>query len=313
MWDIRFFFARRGGENIDSMTKNTFKLSTDPATNIKYIEKIADEETKNHKETDGQIITGFMPEMENNHKMCPVQSFLTYLYSLSKESDALWQSPKFTEYPEDPKVRVYYGPTPIGHDTHEKFVGEIAKNCKLEEFGYTNHSLRVSAINILTRDNFTNKQIMSITGHKSSTSLETYQRVSAPEKILMGQSLSNILITSNAVVPYVPPKQQTPKIGQIAEKYPIQNNQIVPLECNIVPENSIPADLEISDQELIKMINETEENHQILMSQSKEVCVTNEGSSTVVATNTVTKKKSPQIPIFAGCTFNANVTININN
>ena len=63
MWAIRFYFAQCGGENIDSMNKKTFKLSTHPETGIKFIQKVVDEETKNHKEIYGQIVTGFMPEM----------------------------------------------------------------------------------------------------------------------------------------------------------------------------------------------------------------------------------------------------------
>ena len=53
-----FILARRGGEGIGKMTKNTFKLKCDPENNFCYIVKVQDEETKNHKETDGPIITG---------------------------------------------------------------------------------------------------------------------------------------------------------------------------------------------------------------------------------------------------------------
>ena len=120
-WDIRFYFARRGGEGIPKMTKSTFKLARDSDTNLTYIVKAEDEETKNHKEIDGSIITAFMPEIPNS-KMCPVQSFLTYLYSLSPESEYLWQTPKFTEFPANPRVRHWYGPGPVGHNTLECFV-----------------------------------------------------------------------------------------------------------------------------------------------------------------------------------------------
>ena len=128
-WDIRFYFARRGGEGIQNMTKSTFALKKDPDTEFCYIAKVVDEETKNHKETDNDIITGFMPEIPNC-KMCPVQSFLTYLYSLSPECENLWQVPKFTDFPANPRIRTYYGLTPTGHNTLEGFVGKIAKDCE---------------------------------------------------------------------------------------------------------------------------------------------------------------------------------------
>ena len=100
-WDIQFYVACRGGEGVQQMTKKTFALKRDPDTNLCYIVKVVDEETKNHKETDKDIITGFMPEIPNC-KMCPVQSFLTYLYSLSPECENLWQVPKFTNFPTNP-------------------------------------------------------------------------------------------------------------------------------------------------------------------------------------------------------------------
>lgn len=46
-WDIRHYFTRRGGENLHLMTKDTFKVFTDPDTNMKYLKRITDEETKN--------------------------------------------------------------------------------------------------------------------------------------------------------------------------------------------------------------------------------------------------------------------------
>ena len=51
------------------MTKDTFQFKKDPDTNFCYLVKIQDEETKNHKETDKDIVTGFMPEIPNC-KMC---------------------------------------------------------------------------------------------------------------------------------------------------------------------------------------------------------------------------------------------------
>ena len=66
-----------------------------------------DEETKIHKEVDGEIVTGFMPELPNDHKLCPIQSFLTYSCSVSSEKDDLWQPLKITQFPEDPRNCVW--------------------------------------------------------------------------------------------------------------------------------------------------------------------------------------------------------------
>ena len=85
------------------MKKTTFKLVNDVDTGISYIKCDKDELTKNHKNYDEEMTTTFMPEMKNN-KHCPVQSFLTYLCSLHKDSDSLWRHTRYTRFPEDPRV-----------------------------------------------------------------------------------------------------------------------------------------------------------------------------------------------------------------
>ena len=103
MFNIRYYFACRGGENMGKMKKTTFKLVNDVDTGMSYIKCDKDKLTKNHKNYDEEMTTTFMPEMKNN-KHCPVQSFLTYLCSLHKDSDSLWQNPRYTRFPEDPRV-----------------------------------------------------------------------------------------------------------------------------------------------------------------------------------------------------------------
>ena len=82
MFDIRFYFARRGSESLKNMTTHTFKAVFDDMNDIIYIKKIEDELQKNHKECDGEIITGYMPEMKDN-PLCPVESFREYMSHLN--------------------------------------------------------------------------------------------------------------------------------------------------------------------------------------------------------------------------------------
>ena len=69
-------------------------------------------------------------------------------------------------------------------------------SCK--DFGtkdhYTNQHLRSTAITMLGRLGYGNKQIMSVSGHEPSTSLEIYQRVNDPEKMGMGKDLGKALL-----------------------------------------------------------------------------------------------------------------------
>ena len=45
------------------MDKTTFSLQYDPELQIAYIKKVKDEMTKNHRDKDTEITTGFMPQV----------------------------------------------------------------------------------------------------------------------------------------------------------------------------------------------------------------------------------------------------------
>ena len=126
---------------------------------------------------DQDIISGFMAEIKDS-KYCPVTSYLHCVDALSPKSDKLWQTPKFEEFPEDGNKIYCCGA--LGHNKLDNFVADICELLGMKR--YTNHTLRVTAVTNLRRDNFNTKQIMSITGHKSSASLEIYQKISGAEK-----------------------------------------------------------------------------------------------------------------------------------
>ena len=80
--------------------------------------------------------------------------------------ESLWQTPKFNLFPTDGQ-KVWYGPGKVGHNS-DNFMTKLAKSCGFQQKGYTNHhSLRASGITTLKRNNYNDKQIMSITGHRS--------------------------------------------------------------------------------------------------------------------------------------------------
>ena len=310
-FDIRYYFARRGTENIYTMT-NTFKVVTDSETQIAYITRAMDEATKNHKETDNDIISGFMPEMPKS-KYCPVQSFLTYKISLTPEKDFLWQKPRMKTYPSDGKG-TWYGPLRIGHNPIDSFVTDLAKKCGLGDRGYTNHSLRVTAVASLSRQNFSNKQIMSLTGHKSTSSLAIYQKVNGNEKMRMGFALGYNLLYNMPImnVPNVPqalpalPQPIAPKaVEQVVQhkENVSENNALVPFHF----ESEDPFN-DISDIDLMQYVSEVQNNELIAVSQKE----THSKEETKIEKQVVQKKSSPNIPLmFSTCTFNGNVTINL--
>ena len=187
-FDIRFYFSRRGCENMQSMKKDDFVIRSDQSGN-RYVCKRNDAEmTKNHRQNDvSSSGDGYMPESRGNQQ-CPVLSFEKYLSKLS-ELNRLWQMPKASFLDTD---ATWYTKRPVGERKLRDFMPKLSMECNLSQ-RYTNHCLRATNATILKRSNFSDAQVCAVTGHKSAHSLAVYQRVSVPEKMQMGKALENVL------------------------------------------------------------------------------------------------------------------------
>ena len=318
-FDIRYYFARRGGENIYDMTKETFKCVTDQDRGICYITRAQDEATKDHKESDNEIISGYMPELPGS-KYCPVQSFLTYKISLSHSKNYLWQQANRKDFLENGKG-TWYGPVRVDHNPIDNFISQLAKDCGLKDRKYTDHSLCVTAITTLTRDSFTNKQIMSLTGHKSLASLAIYQCVNSNEKMRMGFSLCSNLLTNpanNALTAPPEPKMRAIAPATIKEKE-AKTEQVLAIKPNIRAENAVvlfvpdmntePEDPILWDQDFDLMVA-IAETQQVEMQMSQIETKKSENSTTCVSKQVV-KCTSPNVPVmFNNCKIEGNITIN---
>jgi hypothetical protein len=141
------------------ITKTTFADKLDEKTAMKCVIRAEDEATKNHKANENDIVTGYMPSMVDK-KYFPVRSFIMHTEVLHPTSEKLWQTPKFDLFPTDGQ-KVWYGPGNVGHNSLDSFMPKLAKSCGFTQKGYTNHSLRVSGITTLKRNNYNDKQIMS--------------------------------------------------------------------------------------------------------------------------------------------------------
>ncbi|XP_071135474.1 uncharacterized protein KIAA1958-like [Mytilus edulis] len=188
-FDIRLFFCRRGIENMHSMTKCTFTIKTDIKTGLKYVTKAKDELTKNHRESDKELVSGVMPESPGS-VYCPVASYENYIRRLHPSNDRLWQKPLDSFSTE---ADVWYCNMPLGEKKLSTFMSELSKKCKLS-IVYTNHSIRATGATVLSQNMYGSAQIMAVTGHKSVQSLTTYLRVDTNEKIKMGKTLSDNLV-----------------------------------------------------------------------------------------------------------------------
>jgi len=75
----------------------------------------------------------------------------------------------------------------MGREKLASFLKVLSKKVPLSRV-YTNHSVRVTGVSILGRG-FSMPQIMSVSGHRSTSSLAVYQLVSYREKQAMGNQV----------------------------------------------------------------------------------------------------------------------------
>ena len=218
----------------------------------------------------------------------------------------------------------------------------MAYSCGIARGTYTNHSLRATAITNLKRCKWLDKQIMSVSSHKSAASLTTYQKVNSEEKLKMGNTLSKFLTSDYANPDYVREsvdaeynnmkiltKQQVSKRKlNTAPTCTVSRPSFVnPTTGQEIPEEPIPkrpmlvsipdnqdkaiapheAHFDLSDCDIMKLVADCErENEHLLMSQQVTT------SNTTTTRQLVSKKTSPRIPVFNNCQISGNVTININ-
>ena len=83
-------FCRRGRQNLRQLRKAAFEVHTD-ATEAKFVSKVRDELTKNHREDDEAEEGGVMYATEG--MWCPVASSEKYLQRLNPKSEFFFHRP----------------------------------------------------------------------------------------------------------------------------------------------------------------------------------------------------------------------------
>ena len=119
-----------------------------------------------------------------------VRTFTKYLSLLHPSHTALWQRPRETVKPND---LTWYCAVPLG----EKSLGNMMPKLSLK-YGlstrYTNHSIRVTSLQVLEDENIEGRHIIRISGHKSVDSVQNYaRRLSTSRKRGISSVFSNRL------------------------------------------------------------------------------------------------------------------------
>ncbi|XP_071180979.1 uncharacterized protein [Mytilus edulis] len=172
--DIMLHFGRRGRENLSSLTRKHFAVKRGADDKL-YVYKVIDEQTKNHQSDSELSSDGRMYEITDGER-CPVKSFVKYIRRLNPKCVKLFQQAR--SYP---KEGVYYDNIPLGHNRLGQFMNEISKMANLSHI-YTNHSCRATTIHLLDEADIPSRHIMTVTGHKSETSLKTYSGKTCEKK-----------------------------------------------------------------------------------------------------------------------------------
>ena len=217
-FDIMFQLVRRGRENLRSMTKNSFSIDTD-ATGRRYVFQTRSELDKNHNINDDTFdTTGEGRIYETGSKSCPVLCFEKYLNSLHPNLEALWQRPR-----EKSDSSIWYCNVAVG----QKFLGNLMANMSTK-YGlsqrYTNHSIRVTSLQVLEDENIEGRHIIRVSGHKNVDSVKNYaRRLSTARKRNISSILSNSVSTtkkpkiSNETVESS--SQMVPSVDQFSDSF----------------------------------------------------------------------------------------------
>ena len=185
--NIALHFARRGREGYRYMTKTTFIVGVD-GEGRRFIEHTFCEKTKNHqgvRANDSYRPQGRLYEVEGDD-FCPVRAFELYLSLLNVDLDCLWQKPN----PRFLDSGNWYIKLPMGHNTLGKMMSSMCKDAQLTNT-YTNHCTRVTTSVILNDQGFNETDIVKVTGHKSTSSLKSYNnRATTSQKRQMSDAIN---------------------------------------------------------------------------------------------------------------------------
>ena len=190
----------RGRQNLRQLKKSDFRFCKD-ASGKKYVAKAVDELTKNQRENDKEE-GGMMYETEG--PFCPVASFEKYLQHLNPVNDFLFQRPKKTT----PDSDVWYDNMVIGERYLADMMKKISKEADLSKI-YSNHSIRATAVTILDKSGFEARHIMSVSGHRSESSIRSYSKTDEATKKRISETLTSAT-TSHTSSPLVEDQQMEP-------------------------------------------------------------------------------------------------------
>ncbi|XP_072176075.1 LOW QUALITY PROTEIN: zinc finger MYM-type protein 2-like [Diadema setosum] len=187
--DIMLHLCNRGRENLRNFSKTDFDIATD-STNERYVYLASDKLTKNHRGESLDDSRSQQGRMYETHKPdCPVEAFQVYVSHLNPGNDDFFQRPKVNAESDE---QVWYCNAPVGKNTLGDKMRKISLEAQTSKI-YTNHCLRATSIHVLDASSgFEARHIMSVSGHKSESSIKHYAYVDEAKKRRMSRCLSSV-------------------------------------------------------------------------------------------------------------------------
>ena len=180
-FDVMLYLCRRGRENLKSLKKKDFIVKVGESG--EYVEKVIDELTKNRRENNEAEEGGVI--LATGKESCPVKSFKKYVSLLNPKVEEFFQRPKVSS----PESGPWYDAQVLGINSLGSMMRNISADASLSE-SYTNHCIRATSVTILDQCGFQARHIMSLSGHRSESSIRSYARTGVAMKRKMSEELS---------------------------------------------------------------------------------------------------------------------------
>ena len=157
---------------------------------------------------------------------CPVQTIRNYLSHLNPVCEFLFQRPRNSESKKSNSNDSWYCNSPLGDTSPlNNMMKDMSKRAGFHPY-LTNHCLRATSVTILLDHDCEVRHIKAVTGHKSDSSIESYnQRPSLEQE----ERMSSILSDFHSLK-----ENQQPESGIL-----VQHSQVQQSSASLQPESGV--------------------------------------------------------------------------
>ena len=209
-----------------------------------------DEATKNHPGGMKDVASNekYARMYETDHPNDGYKALSLYMSKMNPNCKALFQYPKRNWSPFDD---VWYENRPLGVNKLDGMMKEISKEANLSRI-YTNHSVRATAITVMSNAGIPNRHIMAISGHRNEQSLAHYNTRPSTDQLhqcsdVLSRSLSINASESLSIVPVQPASSFMHPVNLTTA---MQHNNLVSVEARHDP-RSIFSNCSIQNVQLV--------------------------------------------------------------